>query len=87
MALLDSRRDKKPSRFLRQTGLLATVPAILLVSPLLGFFGGRWADDRFGTEPYLMIAGIFLGFGAAGIETYKLVKKAAKIEEEDNAEQ
>jgi len=87
MALLDSRRNKKPSRFIRQAGLLGAVPAVLLVSPLLGFFGGRWADEKLGTEPYLMIAGIVLGFGAAGVETYHLVKKASEIEKEDDAEQ
>lgn len=72
---------------MRQTGLLGTVPAILIVSPLLGFFGGRWVDERWGTEPYLMIAGIVLGFGAAGVETYHLVKRASEIEKEDDAEQ
>lgn len=86
MAILDSRQKDKPSKFYRQTSLLATIPAILLVSPLIGFFSGRWADGKFGTEPYLMIAGIVLGFGAAGIETYKLVRRASAIDKEDDAE-
>lgn len=86
MALLESRPDKKPSRYLKQTGLLGTIPAIMLVAPLLGFFGGRWVDEKFGTEPYLMILGIFLGVGSAGIETYNLIKKATALGNEDDAE-
>lgn len=86
MTLLDSRPGKKPSNYLKQTGLLGTIPAIIFVAPLIGFFGGRWADDKFGTEPYLMILGIFLGVGSAGFETYNLIKKASALGKEDDAE-
>jgi len=87
MTLLEPRRKDKPSKFLRQAGLLGAIPGILLVAPLIGFFGGRWADEKLGTEPGLMIAGILLGFGAAGVEIYQLVKKASEIEKEDDAEE
>ena len=86
MAFLDSRPDKKPSNFLKQTGLLGTIPAIMLAATLIGFFGGRWADDKLGTEPYLMILGLVLGIGSAGIETYKLIKKASALENKNDAE-
>ncbi len=85
MALLNSRPDKKPSNFLKQTGLLGTIPAIMFVAPLIGFFGGRWADEKFGTEPYLMILGILLGVGSAGYETYNLIKKASALDNDDDA--
>lgn len=32
---------------------------------VLFLFVGRWLDERLGTEPWLLIAGVFLG-GAAG---------------------
>lgn len=33
-----------------------------LVTPLLvGLFGGRWLDRRFGTEPWLQLVGALLG--------------------------
>jgi F0F1-type ATP synthase assembly protein I len=63
-----------------QYSLLATVPAVLVAGPLIGYFAGSWADGKLGTEPYLMISGVFLGFGAAGIEIYDLVKRAQKLE-------
>ena len=82
MVLHNSRSKSKGANDFRQVSLLAAVPAILTIGPLVGFFAGQWADDRWGTEPYLMIAGVLLGFGGAGIEIGKLVKKSSAIEKE-----
>jgi F0F1-type ATP synthase assembly protein I len=68
-----------------QIALLGTVPAILVAAPLIGYFAGNWADNKFGTTPYLMIAGVVLGFGAAGREIYRLVKKSEELEEEKDS--
>jgi F0F1-type ATP synthase assembly protein I len=35
----------------------------LAVSVLLGVAAGRWADRKFGTEPWLVLAGTVLGIG------------------------
>jgi len=77
--------DKKPSGY-AQIALLGAVPAILVAAPLIGFFAGKWADQRFGTEPYLMIGGVILGFVAAGREIYHLVKKAQALENKSDDE-
>jgi len=79
---LDPKRG--PDKHLRQVGLLATIPAILFVAPGIGYLIGSWADGKFGTEPYLLIVGILLGFGAAGIEVYRLARKSEEIEREDD---
>ncbi len=63
-------------------GLYLAVPGILLAAPTIGFFIGDWADGKFGTEPYLMIVGLVLGFVAAAREIFNLLKKAQAIEEE-----
>ena len=73
---------EKRDRSYAQIALLGTVPAILVAAPLIGFFAGRWADGRFGTTPYLMTAGVILGFVAAGREIYRLVKKSEALEDE-----
>ena len=83
MTLLKDSRNQKGDRLLAQIGLLAAVPAILLIAPLIGFFAGRWADEKFATEPYLMITGIVLGFAAAAREISNLVKRSQKLEESD----
>jgi F0F1-type ATP synthase assembly protein I len=82
MGLLDRRSNDERSRDLRQVGLLAAVPWVLLAAPLVGFFVGQWLDGKFGTEPYLMTAGVILGFASAGVEVYRLVKKSAEIDKE-----
>jgi F0F1-type ATP synthase assembly protein I len=80
-------RKNKSDTDLRQIALLGAVPAILIAAPLVGFFMGQWADEKFATEPYLVIAGVVLGFAAAGREIYRLVRKSSAIEREKDNEQ
>ncbi len=83
MGLLSPDPKNKSPRDLRQYSLLAAVPMILIAAPAVGFVIGRWADEKFETEPLLLILGIILGFSAAGREIYKLVKKAERIAKEE----
>ena len=69
-----------------QFALLGAVPAVLLAGPAVGFFAGQWADGKLGTDPWLQMIGVFVGFGAAGIEIAKLVKKSQALEKEKEKE-
>ena len=69
---------------LRSAGLLLTIPTLLIVAPLVGFFLGNWLDTRFGWSPWLKIAGLVLGFFAAGRETYLIYRRY--MAEEENSE-
>lgn len=62
----------------RQLGILTTIPIILAVGPILGYFIGNFLDQKLHTEPYLMIVFIVFGFVAAGRGVYNLVKKASE---------
>jgi len=86
LTLLGPKKRGKDSSSFRQISLLAAVPALLIAAPLVGIFGGQWLDEKFGTDPYLTIAGVILGFAAAGMEIYGLVKKSAAMENDDNEE-
>ena len=83
MTLLRKAPNDKGNSNFRQISLLAAVPALLVAGPLVGFFIGQWADGKFGTDPYLVIAGVILGFASAGNEIFRLVKKSAAMEKED----
>ncbi|MDF1545064.1 MAG: AtpZ/AtpI family protein [bacterium] len=83
MSLLKPKRKGKSDSDFRQISLLAAVPGILLAAPLIGFFGGKWLDGKFDTDPYLMMAGVVLGFAAAGLEIYGLAKKSEAMEKEN----
>jgi F0F1-type ATP synthase assembly protein I len=58
--------------------MLTSIPILLAVSPLVGYFMGRVLDRWLSTTPWLSL--IFLGFGfAAGVrETIKIVKRASQ---------
>lgn len=58
-----------------QIGVYLTVPFILAVSPILGWWIGSWLDKTFETSPYLMYLGLLLGFVAGFRELYRLVKR------------
>jgi len=68
---------------LRQLALLSVIPAMLVVAPFVGFFIGSWADEKFGTEPFLTILGLILGFAAAGKEIYRVVKRVSQSKDEN----
>ena len=74
--------DKKDGVKYGAAGLYLAVPGILLAAPTIGFLIGYWADDKLGTQPYLLIVGIVLGFVAAAREIYNLLKKAQAMDEE-----
>lgn len=77
------RPEKKSSAGgLRTAGLLLAIPTLLIVSPLVGFFVGSWLDRRFSSAPWLGIAGLALGFAAAGRETYLIYRRYQAEEEE-----
>lgn len=42
------------------------IGAEMAITVTLGFFGGRLLDEKFNTDPWLMVTGILLGV-AAGV--------------------
>jgi len=69
--------DEKYSTY-RQIGILTTIPILLAVGPILGYYIGDFLDKRLNTTPYLMILLIVLGFVASGKGVYDLIKKAGQ---------
>jgi len=66
---------------LRSAGLLLAIPSLLIASPLVGFFLGRFADGKFHTTPWLTLVGVVLGFVAAGREIASIVRRVQEDEE------
>jgi F0F1-type ATP synthase assembly protein I len=62
----------------RQIGILTTIPMLMAVGPILGYYVGSFLDKTMGTAPYLMVIFIFLGFGASGKGVYDLIRKASQ---------
>jgi len=62
----------------RQLAVATVIPIILVVAPLIGYYGGGWLDSKFGTGNVFRIIGLALGFGAAGKEIYNLIKSSSR---------
>lgn len=62
----------------RYAGLGLQLPATIL----LGFLAGHWADGRFGTTPWLTIAGSAVGMTVGFVSFITLVLKAERNERE-----
>jgi F0F1-type ATP synthase assembly protein I len=43
-----------------------------------GYFGGRYLDTKFGTEPWLLIASLLLCLTVGVVEICNMLKKAMK---------
>jgi F0F1-type ATP synthase assembly protein I len=85
MASVASKPDGRPSREgIRSAGLLLAIPTLLIVAPLVGFWIGDWFDRRFHTGPWLGIAGLAVGFAAAGRETFQIYRRYLADEEEQS---
>ena len=50
----------------RAVGSWGTLGLEIVLSVMIGFFGGRWLDARFGVRPWLSLLGFFFGCAAAG---------------------
>lgn len=73
--MTNKKRDER-SRYLRQSGLLATIPFLLAVPPIAGLLIGRFLDKKFNTDPILTIILLILGFVAGARETASVIKRA-----------
>lgn len=71
-------RGEETGRRMRSIGILTAIPFVMLFGPLLGYFAGDWLDKKFGTEPWLMLLMLVLGFVAAGREVWTLIQRASR---------
>ena len=77
---------KKDERYkwARQSGLLATIPFLMAVPPVVGLLIGRYLDSRFDTNPIFTIVFLIFGFAAAVREVARVLKKANAGNEGDD---
>ena len=67
---------------MKSIGPFLTLGIQLALGVVILFFAGRWLDEKLGTSPWLMLAGVFIG-SAGGI--IKFVMTATKIGREEDA--
>lgn len=45
---------------------------------LVFLFAGKWADEKLGTSPWLLILGVFLGFVLSVLSMYRRLTDAGR---------
>ena len=58
-------------RWIRQLGSLSGVGLTLVISTVLGFWGGRVLDRWLGTAPWLMLVGLLLGIASGFVNLFR----------------
>ena len=66
---------------IKPIGVLTTIPLILLIGPVAGYFLGGWIDRKFHIFPWLTVIFVALGFAASGREVARIVKEVTQPDE------
>jgi ATP synthase protein I len=67
-----SRTDRRPDRrWIRQVGVLSGVGLTLVISTVLGLWGGYALDGWLGTKPWLMLVGLLLGIASGFVNLFR----------------
>lgn len=60
---------------MKQIGVFLTIPFVLSVPPVLGWYLGQWIDELSGTSPIFMYSLIVLGVVAGFREVFRIIKR------------
>ena len=81
----------RPMHPLRDVGRYGTVGLELLVSMALGYYGGRWLDERWGGHGWITgicsFLGVVVGFYSIWKASQSMQKDLARAERAEKAEQ
>lgn len=66
-------RPRPSRRWIRQVGVLSGVGLTLVISTVLGLYGGLALDRWLGTSPWLMLVGLLLGIAAGFVNLFRAV--------------
>ena len=67
--------DDDKTGMIQQLAAFVTIPFVLAVPPVVGWWMGSYMDDYFGTAPYLMYLMIVMGFIAGFRELFRIVRR------------
>lgn len=70
-------------RWIRNAGMLSSIPFLILISTLIGLGLGLWLDSKLGTAPWLAIVLTIIGLASGIYETVRLLIKATREEDGD----
>jgi F0F1-type ATP synthase assembly protein I len=78
MLLLGQDREQ-----LKVVGRVGAIGIEMGLSVVVGYYGGRWLDEAFGTAPVLMWIGLAFGLAAGFKSLYLLTRRTQRELEQD----
>lgn len=73
----NKKKDTKPEvrgDVLKALAIASTIGIELAITVVLGFYGGRYLDNRFATGPWLMLAGVLTGLAVGTVGVFKTLR-------------
>lgn len=71
----DKEKENQGQGFVFKALALATTLGVeIAATVVLGYYGGRYLDEKFATEPWFMLGGILVGLAAGIIGIYKTLQ-------------
>ncbi len=62
------------ARTIRMIGQLSTIGLAFVFALVMGFGGGYWLDNQFGTKPWLSLLGFAIGLAAGILNVVRTMK-------------
>ncbi len=69
---------RRTGQALRQVALFSGAGFTMAACVAIGAWAGHWADQRWGTEPWLLLLGFLLGAFAGFVQLIRLVSIASQ---------
>ena len=70
---MSAERDKTDRQWVRQIGVYSGVGLTLVVSTVLGLWGGHALDGWLGSSPWLTLIGLLLGIASGFVNLFRAV--------------
>lgn len=70
---MTQQRPGPDRRWIRQLGVLSGVGLTLVISTVLGLWGGHALDGWLGTSPWLTLVGLLFGIAAGFVNLFRAV--------------
>jgi F0F1-type ATP synthase assembly protein I len=67
--------DIEGKKMWRMAGSTGAIGIEIAAAIAIGYFGGHWLDQHFGTSPWLTIGGFVVGLGAAVKALVRVVRE------------
>lgn len=75
MEYFSKMKEQDPNKNIRQLGVFITLPFVLAIPPIFGWFVGNWIDGKLQTSPFFMFFFLAMGFAAGVREVYRIIKR------------